>query len=55
MSAYGVLLAWPMATVITYFAVAAGAEAGDHEQPPVPDTEDRDAVSPSAAEPSGPR
>jgi hypothetical protein len=27
-SALGVLLAWPMAAVITYFAVAAGAETG---------------------------
>ena len=27
-SAYGVLLTWPMAAVITYFAVAAGAETG---------------------------
>jgi hypothetical protein len=27
-SAYGVLLTWPMAAVITYFAVAAGAESG---------------------------
>jgi hypothetical protein len=35
-SAYGVLLAWPMGAVITYFAVAAGAESsgvGDEEQP----------------------
>lgn len=54
-SAYGVLLAWPMATVITYFAVAAGAEAGDLEQPQEPGIDDRDAVSPGAAEPSGPR
>lgn len=33
-SAYGVLLAWPMGAVITYFAVAAGAESsgtGDEE------------------------
>lgn len=28
-SAYGVLLVWPMAAVITYFAVAAGAEGAD--------------------------
>ncbi len=28
-SAYGVLLAWPMAAVITYFAVAAGAESSE--------------------------
>jgi len=27
-SAYGVLLTWPMAAVITNFAVAAGAETG---------------------------
>jgi hypothetical protein len=58
-SAYGVLLAWPMATVITYFAVAAGAEAGEHEAQNEraaehPD-DDRDAVSPDAAERSGPR
>ena len=26
LSAYGVLLAWPLGAVITYFAVAAGAE-----------------------------
>ena len=44
-----------MATVITYFAVAAGAEVGDHEQPHEPGIDDRDAVSPGAAEPSGPR
>jgi hypothetical protein len=54
-SAYGVLLSWPMATVITYFAVAAGAEAGDHEQVPEAAADDRDGVSPGAAEPSGPR
>ena len=54
-SAYGVLLAWPMATVITYFAVAAGAEAGDHDPPAEPDIDLRDALSPGAAEPSGPR
>jgi hypothetical protein len=54
-SAYGVLLAWPMATVITYFAVAAGAEAGDHEQPNEPGADERDVLSPGAAEPSGPR
>jgi hypothetical protein len=60
-SAYGVLLAWPMATVITYFAVAAGAEAGEHEQPDdgagerAPAGDDRDALSPDAAEQSGPR
>lgn len=54
-SAYGVLLAWPMATVITYFAVAAGAETGEHEQPQEPGIDDRDAVSRGAAEPSGPR
>lgn len=29
-SAYGVLLAWPMGAVITYFAVAAGAESSEH-------------------------
>ncbi len=28
-SAYGVLLAWPMAAVITYFAVAAGADPAE--------------------------
>jgi len=28
-SALGVLLAWPLAAVITYFAVSAGSEAGD--------------------------
>ncbi len=28
-SAYGVLLGWPMAAVITYFAVAAGAESSE--------------------------
>jgi hypothetical protein len=28
-SAYGVLLAWPMGAVIAYFAVAAGAETSD--------------------------
>ena len=28
-SALGVLLAWPLAAVITYFAVAAGSETGD--------------------------
>ena len=54
-SAYGVLMAWPMAAVITYFAVAAGAETGDHEQPPEQGPDDRDAVSPGAAEQSGPR
>jgi len=53
-SAYGVLLAWPMATVITYFAVAAGAEVGDDEQPPEPVIVDRDALSPGAAGPSEP-
>ena len=53
-SAYGVLMAWPMAAVITYFAVAAGAEAGDHEQPHPTDADAREDVSPGAAEPSGP-
>lgn len=66
LTAYGVLLAWPMGAVITYFAVAAGAEAGesDHEDADptayVVDLTDRDAspgsdVSPGAAEQSGPR
>ena len=31
LSALGVLLAWPMGAVITYFAVAAGAETHEHE------------------------
>ena len=53
-SAYGVLLAWPMAAVITYFAVAAGAEAGDHELPGG-DADPDWAVSPGAAEQSEPR
>ncbi len=53
-SAYGVLLAWPMATVITYFAVAAGADPGE-QQEQIP-TDPPDAVSPHAgAEQSGPR
>lgn len=54
-SAYGVLLAWPMAAVITYFAVAAGAETGEHDHPAGPADDERDAVSPDAAERSGPR
>jgi hypothetical protein len=55
-SAYGVLLAWPMAAVITYFAIAAGAETGDHEPAPeVVDLTRGAEVSPGAAEPSGPR
>jgi hypothetical protein len=33
-SAYGVLLTWPMAAVITYFAVAAGAETGSSAETP---------------------
>ena len=32
-SAYGVLMAWPMAAVITYFAVAAGAESSEPRAP----------------------
>lgn len=47
-TAYGVLLAWPMATVITYFAVAAGAEAGDHDE-----RDQRDQVVPEEAARSG--
>jgi hypothetical protein len=33
-SAFGVLLAWPMGAVITYFAVAAGAETSDASAEP---------------------
>ena len=55
-SAYGVLMAWPMAAVITYFAVAAGAETGDHEQPPdAGRSTTGTSASPGAAEQSGPR
>lgn len=60
-SAYGVLLAWPMAAVITYFAVAAGAESGEREQPDAISEEQPpagahdDAVSPDAGGRSGPR
>jgi hypothetical protein len=43
-SALGVLLAWPMGAVITYFAVSAGADAGE----PAPG-EDEAAVSRSDA------
>lgn len=36
-SAYGVLLAWPMGAVITYFAVAAGAESSASAADEAPD------------------
>lgn len=62
LSALGVLLAWPMGAVITYFAVAAGAEtsdavgAADPQTNPELDAGEPDAVTPvDGAAPSGPR
>jgi hypothetical protein len=49
LSAYGVLLAWPLGAVITYFAVAAGAEVTADE----PDLEPISPVDPT--EPYEPR
>jgi hypothetical protein len=49
LSAYGVLLAWPLGAVITYFAVAAGAEVTADE----PDVEPLSPADPAA--PSEPR
>ena len=49
LSAYGVLLAWPLGAVITYFAVAAGAEVTADE----PDVEPLSPADPGA--PSEPR
>jgi hypothetical protein len=63
-SALGVLLAWPMGAVITYFAVAAGAEtsdggvteAVDESYAGQPAAGTASAVSPAdGAAPSGPR
>jgi hypothetical protein len=48
-SAFGVLLAWPMGAVITYFAVAAGAETSDAGAEPETETE-----SAYAGPPAGP-
>jgi len=48
LSAYGVLLAWPLGAVITYVAVAAGAEVTADD----PDLEPISPVDP--AEPSEP-
>ena len=50
-SALGVLLAWPMGAVITYFAVSAGADAGE----PSPDDEDAAVSRSDAAAQSEPR
>jgi hypothetical protein len=61
LSAYGVLLAWPLGGVITYFAVAAGTEAAAEEQdddrPGDADADGPDAALSQAdpAAPSGPR
>jgi hypothetical protein len=52
-SAFGVLLAWPMGAVITYFAVAAGAEAG--ETSPDEDQDEASVSRPDAAVRSEPR
>ena len=52
-SAAGVLLAWPLAAVITFFALAAGADAGEASPPEVIDRSD--GVSPDAGSPLAPR
>lgn len=51
-SAYGVLLAWPMGAVITYFAVAAGAEsAGPVGEQPRGEADVSPAVPPEQSSP----
>jgi len=54
-TALGVLLAWPMGAVITYFAVSAGAEAGDGVEPAAGPSDLADVSRPDAAAPSDPR
>lgn len=52
-SAYGVLLAWPMGAVITYFAVAAGAETSEHAEDADGTAADRDAIPDGDVTPNG--
>ncbi len=56
LSAYAVLLGWPIGAVITYFAVSAGADAGEHAEDHDAedhDIEDHDAEDHDIEDPDG--